>query len=149
MPGPTSVGERYDFRPTVDEIAEVRRLFPDLTVPLDFKQTAPPHQPHETARNCGEPLYYRNPQTMQFAEKLMITDLNRIYCARSPAQVGQNYLGSNDAGQSTARAQFSGGNGALYGEEARSNVVTNANPDEIDLSVIDDSDPSTSTIGGL
>jgi hypothetical protein len=47
----TSSSERHDFRPTDDELAAVDKLFNgDYRIPLNFRQTGPPHQPHETAK---------------------------------------------------------------------------------------------------
>uniref|UniRef100_A0A914CS51 Lariat debranching enzyme C-terminal domain-containing protein n=1 Tax=Acrobeloides nanus TaxID=290746 RepID=A0A914CS51_9BILA len=82
LPSPASASrnERWDFRPTDEEIAEVGELFEhDFKIPENFRQTAPPHQPTDK-RRCPPSLYYRNPQTMEFCQKLKIKDFNLLLC---------------------------------------------------------------------
>uniref|UniRef100_A0A914D9U7 Lariat debranching enzyme C-terminal domain-containing protein n=1 Tax=Acrobeloides nanus TaxID=290746 RepID=A0A914D9U7_9BILA len=75
-----STNERWDFRPTDEEIAEVGELFEhNFKIPENFRQTAPPHQPTDK-RCCPPSLYYRNPQTMEFCQKLKIKDFNLLLC---------------------------------------------------------------------
>jgi len=76
MPSKTG-SERWDFRPKEDEIEEVKKLFNnDFRIPDNFRQTAPPFTPGESVY---EPcLYYLNPQTTEFCEKLGIKNLNEM-----------------------------------------------------------------------
>uniref|UniRef100_A0A914BUY3 Lariat debranching enzyme C-terminal domain-containing protein n=1 Tax=Acrobeloides nanus TaxID=290746 RepID=A0A914BUY3_9BILA len=79
--------ERWDFRPTDEEIDVVRELLAnDFKIPENFRQTAPPHQPTDTKENTPKSLYYRNPQTTEFCKKLNIKDFNHMLC-QVPAKI--------------------------------------------------------------
>uniref|UniRef100_A0A914V4A2 Ig-like domain-containing protein n=1 Tax=Plectus sambesii TaxID=2011161 RepID=A0A914V4A2_9BILA len=123
MPGPGGPdGERWNFRPSEDEVADViRRFNDDLVVPDNFRRTAPPHRPTDTKRNTPTSLYYRNPQTTEFCEKLGNTDVNREFCERNTAGVGQPF----------------------YLVEGKSEII---NPDEIDLDETEGADESTTPV---
>jgi len=90
MPGKVAGSDdRYDFRPTQEELDEVMELMHgDLKIPMNFRRTAPIEQePFNRARfRCPPSLYYRNPQSTEFCEKLGIRDLNQIYCLSTPNQ---------------------------------------------------------------
>lgn len=85
MPGPGGPdGERYDFRPTEDEMKHVDSIFDDLIIPMNFRRTAPMHHPNDTIRNVRTSLYYRfilnTPFTLFYSEIL-----NRTNSAQSSA----------------------------------------------------------------
>nr|CAD2177492.1 unnamed protein product [Meloidogyne enterolobii] len=123
------ITERFDFRPTKEELETVNTLFSsDFHIPLNFQRTAPPEI--EPLIGKGKPnrqpsLYYRNPQSQQFCEKLGIQDLNFQF-----AQASVNYLGI---------PYFLSENTQLSISEEISTKTTNEstnngkNPEEIDL----------------
>ncbi|KHN80109.1 Lariat debranching enzyme [Toxocara canis] len=83
-------GERWDYRPTEEEINRVQRLFEgDFTIPANFRKTAPPHDPSQIAES---EFYYRNPQSSEFCAKLGIRDLNEMLCAQSKESLGVPYF---------------------------------------------------------
>ncbi|VDK68058.1 unnamed protein product [Anisakis simplex] len=92
----SSDAERCDYRPTKEELDHIDRLFNGhFTIPLNFRQTAPPHSATEPFKHTE--FYYRNPQSMEFCSKLGIRDLNEILCAQSANGVGTAfYLMPND-----------------------------------------------------
>ncbi|KAH7722605.1 RNA lariat debranching enzyme [Aphelenchoides avenae] len=112
MPSRTaSSSERWDFRPTADELEEVRRIYDnDFRVPQNFRRTAPPHKPTDNF-NLRPEFYYRNPQSAEFADKLGIRDLNALLCEAQPMGIGT----------------------AQYLHEIAVNAEPLTNPDEIDL----------------
>lgn len=60
MPGKTSSGERYDFRPTKKEIEEINNIFNNnFKIPLNFRRTAPPEQSPEGRGRISPSKYYR------------------------------------------------------------------------------------------
>uniref|UniRef100_A0A7E4USH6 DBR1 domain-containing protein n=1 Tax=Panagrellus redivivus TaxID=6233 RepID=A0A7E4USH6_PANRE len=65
------------FKPTSEAAESVKALFDgEFTIPRNFQPTAPPYRQNE---GKNEPcLYYRNPQTTEFCDKLGITNLNRL-----------------------------------------------------------------------
>ncbi|XP_055946519.1 lariat debranching enzyme-like [Argiope bruennichi] len=74
MPGQGSE-ERWDFRPTDEEIQYVRKLFNnDFTVPENFSVTAPTYIPEHQCSSDFVLKTYNNPQTEIFCKNLSITD---------------------------------------------------------------------------
>ncbi|CAK5076425.1 unnamed protein product [Meloidogyne enterolobii] len=121
--------ERFDFRPTKEELETVNTLFSsDFHIPLNFQRTAPPEI--EPFIGKGKPnrqpsLYYRNPQSQQFCEKLGIQDLNLQF-----AQASVNFLG--------IPYFLSENTQSLISEEISSKTTNEStnngkNPEEIDL----------------
>ncbi|GFT86236.1 lariat debranching enzyme [Nephila pilipes] len=75
MPGQGSGDERWDFRPTEEEIQVVEKLFNgDFKVPENFCFTAPTYSPRETLASENSLNFYVNPQTENFCKILNITD---------------------------------------------------------------------------
>uniref|UniRef100_A0AC34F6V8 Lariat debranching enzyme C-terminal domain-containing protein n=1 Tax=Panagrolaimus sp. ES5 TaxID=591445 RepID=A0AC34F6V8_9BILA len=75
---PSSSGtEQWDFRPTQEQIQMVHQLFGNnFEIPHNFQLTAPPHRLTDSPL---EPcLYYQNPQSTEFCEKLQITNFNKL-----------------------------------------------------------------------
>jgi len=95
MPSNTTLlTERHEFRPTIEELCEVNKLFDqDLRIPFSFHLTAPPetfvHKGGKTER-VPPSLYYRNPQSTVFCEKLGIRNLNDLF---AEASASFNFLG--------------------------------------------------------
>ncbi|KAK5972321.1 DBR1 domain-containing protein, partial [Trichostrongylus colubriformis] len=78
----THCEERSDFRPTESELAAIAELG-DLTIPENFRQTAPPlKEDTPKARLAQSSPYYRNPQTAEFCSWLGISDLNKMLAER-------------------------------------------------------------------
>ena len=79
MPGP-GYSQRFDYRPTEDELKVMRDLFSnDFTIPQNFKRTAKVYEDSQNFRNQlratsmpSQPQI--NPQTETFCEKLGIDD---------------------------------------------------------------------------
>uniref|UniRef100_A0A8R1XV41 DBR1 domain-containing protein n=1 Tax=Onchocerca volvulus TaxID=6282 RepID=A0A8R1XV41_ONCVO len=91
MPSQHTHNERWDFRPTEEELAKVEEIYGgDFTIPMNFKMTAGPHRANETNINSQE-LYYRNPQSAEFCAKLGIRDLNEMLCSLSMDGLGIPY----------------------------------------------------------
>uniref|UniRef100_A0AC34RC38 Thiamine diphosphokinase n=1 Tax=Panagrolaimus sp. JU765 TaxID=591449 RepID=A0AC34RC38_9BILA len=91
MPSRTgAIQERWDFRPTEDEVKVVRNIFKDdFKIPDNFRQTAPPFSPDESIH---EPcLYYRNPQTTELCEKLIIKNVNDMLFKMTHQMTGTPY----------------------------------------------------------
>uniref|UniRef100_A0A915D102 Lariat debranching enzyme C-terminal domain-containing protein n=1 Tax=Ditylenchus dipsaci TaxID=166011 RepID=A0A915D102_9BILA len=115
MPGRNAgSSERYDFRPTKQELDEVATLFNnDFRIPSNFCQTAPPEQKPFAKRRDPPSLYYRNPQSTVFCEKLGIKDLNFMMCQSiPPGSLGVPYCCEHDG------------------------VASSNNPDEINVGVM-------------
>ncbi|VDO80011.1 unnamed protein product, partial [Onchocerca flexuosa] len=91
MPSQHTQNERWDFRPTEEELAKVEEIYGgDFIIPMNFKMTACPHRANET--NIGsQELYYRNPQSTEFCAKLGIRDLNEMLCSLSMDGLGIPY----------------------------------------------------------
>lgn len=73
MPGPGGA-ERYDFRPTGDEMKKVQEKFGDLRVPENFQKISPAYNPSEGRRHVSQPDAQVNMQTTNFCDKLGIDD---------------------------------------------------------------------------
>lgn len=59
MPSHHIKDERWDFRPTEEEIEDVKQIFKsNFKIPENFRRTAKPHVPGQD-ENCGAELYYR------------------------------------------------------------------------------------------
>ncbi|KAI1713364.1 calcineurin-like phosphoesterase domain-containing protein [Ditylenchus destructor] len=92
MPGPTNSKKRSDFRPTQQELDAISELFNnDFTIPCNFRPTAPPEPSNRNAR-VAQSLYYRNPQSTEFCEKLGINDFNYMLCQKNPQSLGVPYF---------------------------------------------------------
>lgn len=63
---------RFDFRPTEEEVVEVRDMFPSLVIPTDFTKTADSYQGGSFNRTATPPLFTLNPQTVAFCRQLQI-----------------------------------------------------------------------------
>ncbi|EJD76242.1 hypothetical protein LOAG_16772 [Loa loa] len=91
MPSQHTCNERWDFRPTEEELTKVDEIYGgDFTVPMNFKMTARPHRVDET-NDSSQELYYRNPQSTEFCAKLGIKDLNEMLCSLSMDGLGIPY----------------------------------------------------------
>ncbi|KAL3997568.1 Lariat debranching enzyme C-terminal domain family protein [Acanthocheilonema viteae] len=91
MPSQHTRNERWDFRPTEEELAKVKDIYGgDFTIPMNFKMTASPHRTSGTD-NSSQELYYRNPQSTEFCAKLGIRDLNEMLCSLSTNGLGIPY----------------------------------------------------------
>lgn len=92
----THCEERSDFRPTEAELDAIAKLG-DLTIPENFRQTAPPlRKETPEARKAQSSPYYRNPQTAEFCAWLGISDMNKMLVEKDPDTVGiAHYLVEN------------------------------------------------------
>ncbi|EPB77805.1 lariat debranching enzyme domain protein [Ancylostoma ceylanicum] len=93
--------ERWDFRPTEEELAAIFKLG-DLTIPENFQQTAKPLMKDTPESRKAKPSpYYRNPQSAEFCTWLGISDLNKMLVDKDPSTVGiAHYLMENSADDS-------------------------------------------------
>ncbi|KAJ1368016.1 hypothetical protein KIN20_029064 [Parelaphostrongylus tenuis] len=83
LPSPSNSAERWDFRPTDEELASINN-FGDLTIPENFRQTAPPLKENTPeSRNAVPTPYYRNPQTAEFCSRFKIADLNKMLAEKN------------------------------------------------------------------
>ncbi|CAG9529640.1 unnamed protein product [Cercopithifilaria johnstoni] len=101
MPSQHTRNERWDFRPTKEELAKVKEIYGgNFTIPMNFKMTAWPHKTNGTGDSSQE-LYYRNPQSTEFCAKLGIKDLNEMLCSLSMNGLGiPYYINGNDDSES-------------------------------------------------
>ncbi|CAI5440009.1 unnamed protein product [Caenorhabditis angaria] len=106
-------GTRKDFRPTAEDLAELRAQIgaeaENLHIKTDtFRQTAPPLKlVTEQAKMVPSSAYYRNPQTAEFCQWLGIGDLNKMLIELDPGNVGTAfYLSEGDAETSQVAADF-------------------------------------------
>lgn len=77
MPGPgTESTIRWDFRPTDEEKHLVLSQWNngDLTIPNNFERTAPPYDPNRRPPMTHQPKPVKNPQTIEFCNRLDIDD---------------------------------------------------------------------------
>ncbi|XP_053951766.1 lariat debranching enzyme [Anastrepha ludens] len=78
LPGPHNAAstERYNFKPTTDEMEHVRNKFAsDLFVPNNFVRTVEPYNASESSNGyTAQPKAVINPQTQQFCDALGIDD---------------------------------------------------------------------------
>ncbi|XP_004518449.1 lariat debranching enzyme isoform X2 [Ceratitis capitata] len=78
LPGPQNAAsnERYNFKPTRDEMEHVRNKFAaDLFVPKNFVRTVEPYNASEAnSGHVPQPKAQINPQTQQFCDALGIDD---------------------------------------------------------------------------
>ncbi|XP_054728923.1 lariat debranching enzyme [Anastrepha obliqua] len=78
LPGPHNAAstERYNFKPTTDEMEHVRNKFAsDLFVPNNFVRTVEPYNASESSNGyTTQPKAVINPQTQQFCDALGIDD---------------------------------------------------------------------------
>ena len=124
-PGPGSV-DKWDFRPSEQEVAEVKTLFKDdLDVPYNFEQTA------LAFRDTGERINMRNVPQPQATTNSQTTSLCSLLGIHDPMAL---LLGSNNPGFSANKFQ----NKRQFPTEP---VVDD---NEIDLSeIVDDNEDST------
>lgn len=73
MPGPNGT-ERYNFRPSDDEMKKVKEKFGDLRIPENFQRISPVYNPSEGRRHTSQPEAQVNMQTTNFCDKLGIDD---------------------------------------------------------------------------
>lgn len=76
MPGP-GLDERWDFRPTKEEMDFVKEKFGgNLVIPQNFTQTVAPFERNDHSGSAGgrQPQAQINPQTMAFCDRLCIDD---------------------------------------------------------------------------
>uniref|UniRef100_A0A915PV11 Lariat debranching enzyme C-terminal domain-containing protein n=1 Tax=Setaria digitata TaxID=48799 RepID=A0A915PV11_9BILA len=91
MPSQHTRGERWDFRPTKEELAEVQQIYGgDFTIPMNFRMTAWPYK-SSGADDISQELYYKNPQSAEFCTKLGINDLNEMLCSLTLDGLGTPY----------------------------------------------------------
>ncbi|KAL3072790.1 hypothetical protein niasHS_017764 [Heterodera schachtii] len=75
--------------PTTDDIDSLLHSFgADLRIPSNFLHTAPPEREPWNCKGRPPSLYYRNPQTQQFCERLGIRDLNLMFAQASADCLG-------------------------------------------------------------
>eukprot|EP01125_Pyxidicula_operculata_P016287 TRINITY_DN5580_c0_g2_i1.p1 TRINITY_DN5580_c0_g2~~TRINITY_DN5580_c0_g2_i1.p1 ORF type:complete len:280 (-),score=59.62 TRINITY_DN5580_c0_g2_i1:99-938(-) len=69
IPNITNKDERYDFRPTAEELSEIDVVFKesDYVIPENFELTAPTYS---SSRGQTQVQEYINPQTTNFSQKL-------------------------------------------------------------------------------
>ncbi|CAI4230015.1 unnamed protein product [Auanema sp. JU1783] len=80
--------ERFDFRPTDEELS-IMETYGDLTIPKNFRPTAPPVFTESLSTSDQSPsLYYKNPQTTEFCSRFNITDINQVLLAKTSEGVG-------------------------------------------------------------
>lgn len=59
MPSQHTRNERWDFRPTEEELTKVEEIYGgDFTIPMNFKMTAWPHKA-DGMDDSSQGLYYR------------------------------------------------------------------------------------------
>lgn len=89
---------RWNYRPSNDEKNLIlNRLNGDLTIPNNFKQTAPSYCPWRESRTNYQPKAIKNPQTIEFCERLGIDDpLNLVTMLASGGEI--NHMDYRDAG---------------------------------------------------
>lgn len=75
MPGPNCNNERYNFTPTEEEKALIRKKFDNnFYIPENFVRTVIPYNSDDSNVVSRHPVSKSNPQTMQFCDKLCIDD---------------------------------------------------------------------------
>ncbi|KAL3120351.1 hypothetical protein niasHT_001164 [Heterodera trifolii] len=75
--------------PTTADIDSLLHSFgADLRIPSNFQHTAPPEREPWNCKGRPPSLYYRNPQTQQFCERLGIRDLNLMFAQASADCLG-------------------------------------------------------------
>ena len=124
-PGPGGK-ERWDFRPTEEEVSEVKKLMKDdLEVPYNFEQTALAYK--ETGgklnmRNVPKPQPTTNNQTTEFCAALGIHDPMALLLGRNNPSIAQSVKNNFTYNK--------------FGSDVSTEVVKDTN--EIDISNIDD-----------
>ncbi|XP_063701404.1 lariat debranching enzyme [Culicoides brevitarsis] len=98
MPGPNG-NERFDFRPTEDEMKIVRDKFPDLRIPENFQKISPAYNPNDNRRHGTMPEAQVNMQTTTFCDKLGIDDPLSLVLLLSGKEL--NYSTSNMSHEET------------------------------------------------
>lgn len=75
MPGPGGGKERYDFKPTTDEMDFVLQKFENsLKIPENFRQTVEAYKINSNKKFYKQPTSEINPQTTIFCDTLQIDD---------------------------------------------------------------------------
>ena len=124
-PGPGGK-ERWDFRPTEEEVSEVKKLLKDdLEVPYNFEQTALAYK--ETGgklnmRNVPKPQPTTNNQTTEFCAALGIHDPMALLLGRNNPSIAQSVKNNFTYNK--------------FGSDVSTEMVKDTN--EIDISNIDD-----------
>jgi hypothetical protein len=144
MPGP-GCGSRFDFTPSQEEIDQVTKLFAnEFQVPNNFVQTAPVFQPGEKPKTAY-PI--TNPHTVEFCEKLGVTDpLTLLPTKPQPQRNDLNnsssFIGSDNSRLSNTFQEYSPINVSSsmnYSSSFQNTSADTTNPDEILLE--DDENP--------
>ncbi|VIO95577.1 Uncharacterized protein BM_BM17615 [Brugia malayi] len=106
MPSQHTRSERWDFRPTEEELTKVEEIYDgDFTIPRNFKMTAWPHRA-DGIDDSSQELYYRNPQSTEFCAKLGIKDLNEMLCSLSMNGLGiPYYINKNSDSESVLKSR--------------------------------------------
>ncbi|CAD5209996.1 unnamed protein product [Bursaphelenchus xylophilus] len=90
----------------------------DLRIPLNFKMTAPPESAVQGNLYGQMALYYRNPQTREFCEKLQIPDWNEMMCKLHEEAVGIPYYAHlNDQSEVSKTDEISLDDDDLFGDD--------------------------------
>uniref|UniRef100_A0A914HMD6 Lariat debranching enzyme C-terminal domain-containing protein n=1 Tax=Globodera rostochiensis TaxID=31243 RepID=A0A914HMD6_GLORO len=111
---------------TSDIDALLPTLGSDLRIPFNFRHTAPPEREPWNSKGRPPSLYYRNPQTQQFCERLGIRDLNLLFAQKSADFLGvPHFLNLTPSSESQPELR----------PLTEATTTTAANPDEIDLGV--------------
>jgi len=94
-PGPGSA-ERWDFRPTEEEIAEIKEIFKnDFDIPYNFEQTALSYKhtgDRLNMRQVPKPQATTNNQTTIFCSKLRILDPMALLLGRAGTAQGAKHV---------------------------------------------------------
>uniref|UniRef100_A0A0K0CW00 DBR1 domain-containing protein n=1 Tax=Angiostrongylus cantonensis TaxID=6313 RepID=A0A0K0CW00_ANGCA len=91
LPSSSNSDEQWDFRPTDEHLASINE-FGDLTIPENFRRTAPPlKKDTPESRNAKPTPYYRNPQSAEFCSRFGIADLNKMLAERNRDNVDIPY----------------------------------------------------------
>ncbi len=129
LPTMNDRGVRYDYRPTPEELADVRARFDsqragDLCVPGNFSITAPVYDEAAGPRADRQPEYATNPQTTELLALLGLPDIMgvkfdaqmRSQAARSAGVQHQQQPLSSSSSSSSASASASASGGGLRGD---------------------------------
>jgi hypothetical protein len=83
-----------DYMPTETDLQKIDEIFGgDYTIPLNFKETAPPQDVYQfsSIEEKKKTPYYCNPQTKIFCERLQISNINKMLCEANMSVVNDPY----------------------------------------------------------
>lgn len=155
MPGP-GCNERWDFRPTAQEVQAVRDDFGEFfKIPDNFERTAPPHNPNQ-GKKVPEPQILINPQTSLLQEMLGLTDPNAVFCGKAThnqREAGHLTLSPGLGDDSAYLDDSNVGDDSDFInstiETSRTSLLdTTTNPDEISLDDLDEDAAVSGEEGG-